>query len=135
MKKNKFAYFLLIIGCLFLPLSFVAAQTEQHQLVPEKGYENGDYNIQSFEEMAIFVGKAILGLSGTFALAMFVWGGVQMIIAAGNSEAFKKGKTTVVNALIGLAVILCSYLIIDFVLNLVGAQSWTRTEINNVINK
>ena len=130
MKKNKLVRCLTTAFFMSLP-----ALASAQQLVPLDHYEDGSYTLSSFEEMAIFIGKAILGLSGSFALAMFVWGGVQMIIAAGNSEAFKKGKNTVINALIGLAVILCSYLIIDFVLNIIGANSWTRSEINNVINK
>jgi len=76
-----------------------------------------------------------LGLSGSFALAMFVWGGIQMVIAAGNSEAFKKGRTTVINALIGLAIIFCSYLIINFVLNITGASPEAHKMIDNSLNQ
>lgn len=134
MKINKLATLLIIVFCCVVPLGSVLAVEAEYQIVPTDHYENGDYTIASFEDMAIFIGKAILGLSGSFALAMFVWGGIQMIIAAGKAEAFRKGKDTVVNALIGLAIIFCSYLIIDFFLDAVGVKGWTRNKINEVVN-
>lgn len=134
MKINKLATLLIIVFCCVVPLGSVLAAEAEYQIVPTDHYENGDYTIASFEDMAIFIGKAILGLSGSFALAMFVWGGIQMIIAAGKAEAFRKGKDTVVNALIGLAIIFCSYLIIDFFLDAVGVKGWTRNKINEVMN-
>ncbi len=134
MKINKLATLLIIVFCCVVPLGSVLAAEAEYQIVPTDHYENGDYTIESFEDMAIFIGKAILGLSGSFALAMFVWGGIQMIIAAGKAEAFRKGKDTVVNALIGLAIIFCSYLIIDFFLDAVGVKGWTRNKINEVMN-
>jgi len=131
MKIYKLFCLLAIITFCFLPVTVLA---QERQIVPTEGYEDGNYTIASFETMIIFVGKAILGLSGTFALVMFVWGGIQMITAAGRSKAFESGRDTVVNALIGLAIILCSYLIINFVLNIVGVkQSWPRDKIDQVM--
>lgn len=92
------------------------------QIVPTKGYEDGSYDLNTVQELIIFVAKAILGLSGSFAFAMLVWGGIQMIIANGKSEKFKTGLQTVTNALIGLAIIFCSYMIIKFVLDTVGVS-------------
>lgn len=130
MKIYKLFCLLAIIAFCSLPIAVLA---QERQLVPTEGYEDGNYTISSFEAMAIFVGKAILGLSGTFALAMFVWGGIQMITAAGKSKTFESGRDTVINALVGLAIILCSYLIINFVLRTVGVQSWTRVKIDEVM--
>ncbi|HNW55889.1 MAG TPA: hypothetical protein PKN62_02325 [bacterium] len=95
----------------------------QKQIVPTEGYEYGDYDLTTAQNLIIFVGKAILGLSGTFAFVMFIWGGIQMILAAGKSDKYKQGMQTLVNALIGLAVIFCSYMIIKFVLDIAGADS------------
>jgi hypothetical protein len=131
MKKYKLVHCLLIAFCLTLPLAVMA-----QQLVPlDQHYDDGSYTLSSFEEMAIFIGKALLGLSGSFALAMFVWGGIQMIISAGNSAKFENGHKTVMNALIGLAIIFCSYLIINFVLNIVGAKPAAYEGIKNAIEK
>ena len=129
MKFFKLFCLFAIITCCFLPITTVA----QRQLVPTEGYEEGNYSIESFEAMAIFIGKAILGLSGTAALVMFIWGGIQMITAAGKSQAFENGRTTLVNALIGLTIILCSYVIINFVLEAVNAKPWTQEKINTIV--
>lgn len=122
MKKKLLVLVVCVLSIGFIaPLAVGAA--EQHQLVPEEGYETGDYSLQVVEGMVIFVGKAILGLSGSFALAMLVWGGIQMIIAAGRPKVFDSGRETAINALIGLAIIFCSYMIISFVLRILGADT------------
>jgi len=133
MKFTKFIALILSITVLAWP-SLSLADTKQ--LVPnDENYEYGTYALEDFEKMAIFIGRVILGFAGAAALIMFVIGGIQMIIAAGNSENFKKGQQTLINALIGLAVIFCSYMIINFVLTTVEAQSWTRTKLKNVMEQ
>ncbi len=133
MKFTKFIVLILSIIVLAWPALSLA---DPKQLVPDDGnYEYGTYTLTDFESMAVFIGRVILGFAGAAALIMFVIGGIQMIIAAGNSENFKKGQQTLTNALIGLAVIFCSYMIINFVLTTVGAQSWTRTKLENVMKQ
>ncbi|HNQ44926.1 MAG: hypothetical protein BWX53_00094 [Parcubacteria group bacterium ADurb.Bin016] len=114
----------------------VLSLADPKQLVPDdENYEYGTYTLKDFESMAIFIGRVILGFAGAATLVMFVIGGIQMIIAAGNSENFKKGQQTLTNALIGLVVIFCSYMIINFVLTTLGAQNWTRTKLNEVMKQ
>ena len=53
------------------------------------------------------------------AVGMIVFGAVQMVISAGSPEKVKQGKDTMVKAIIGLIIVLASYLIvktIEFVL-------------------
>ena len=131
MKYRRFLFLSLLAVALICPA--VSLANSETQIVPTENYENGDYEIKDFEAMGVFIGRAILGLSGTFALAMFVFGGIQMITAAGNSENFKKGQQTLINALIGLVIIFCSYIIIRFVLDIVGAEQWTKDKIEEVM--
>lgn len=60
--------------------------------------------------------KAILGLVGSLALAMFIFGGFTWITSAGNDEKVKKGKDMIIWATFGLAVIFASYAIVNFVI-------------------
>jgi len=56
----------------------------------------------------IFIGriiKAILGIVGSLALVMFVYGGFNIMTAAGTAEKVEKGKQILVWATIGLIVI------------------------------
>ena len=67
----------------------------------------------------IIIGKiisAILGVVGSLALVMFIYGGFTWMTAAGSSEKVKKGKDILVWAVLGLVVIFASYAIVRFVL-------------------
>jgi len=56
-----------------------------------------------------------MGLIGSIALVMFVYGGVLWMTAMGNSEREKKGREVIVWSGLGVVVILISYIIVDFV--------------------
>lgn len=56
--------------------------------------------------------KAILGLSGSVALLMFVWGGFQYLIAGGDPKKVEKGKDTLKNAALGIVIIFFAYTLV-----------------------
>lgn len=53
--------------------------------------------------------KVLLGISGSVALLMFVWGGFQYLVSAGDPKKVEKGKETLKNAVLGIFIILFSY--------------------------
>jgi isoprenylcysteine carboxyl methyltransferase (ICMT) family protein YpbQ len=55
---------------------------------------------------------------------MFIYAGFTMLISAGNSQKIAQAKNILVAAVIGLAIVFSSYLIIKFVLAALG-YSWT----------
>lgn len=59
--------------------------------------------------------NAVLGISGSLALVMFIYGGFTWMLSGGNSEKVAKGKNTLVWAAIGLIVIFSSYAMVNFV--------------------
>ncbi len=59
---------------------------------------------------------AVLGIVGSLALLMFIYGGFTWMMSGGNSESVKKGKDILVWAAIGLVVIFSSYALVKFVL-------------------
>lgn len=59
--------------------------------------------------------KWMLGLVGFLALIAIIIGGARMIMDFGNEEQVKKGKATILWAVIGLAVVILSYAIINIV--------------------
>lgn len=65
--------------------------------------------------------KALLGIAGSLALLMFVWGGMQWIMSAGNSDRVQKGKSTFTWAVIGLAFIFLAFTFVNFVIRAFGA--------------
>ena len=71
-----------------------------------------------------FIGKIInsaLGIVGSLALLMFIYGGFVWLTSAGSSDKVTKGKNILVWATIGLAVIFMSYGATRFVLDKIAA--------------
>jgi len=60
--------------------------------------------------------NAVLGLVGSIALVMFIYGGFTWMTAAGNKEAVTKGKDIIIWSVAGLAVIFLAYAVVNFVL-------------------
>ena len=56
------------------------------------------------------------GLAGIVAIIYLIYGGYMYITSSGNPDASEAAKSTIVNSIIGLIIILTSYLIIHFAL-------------------
>ena len=57
--------------------------------------------------------RAMLGVTGSIALLMFIWGGFLWLISAGEPEKVKKGKDAMKWATFGLVVIVGAYMIVN----------------------
>lgn len=83
--------------------------------------------------------KWMLGLVGFLALIALIIGGGRMVIDFGNEEQVRKAKMTILWAVIGLAVVILSYAIINIVsteilgANSGGSSSSYESNSNNVI--
>ena len=60
--------------------------------------------------------KYVFGLLGVLALVMFIYGGLTWMTSEGAPDKIKKGRDTLVWAILGLALIFFSYALLDFVL-------------------
>lgn len=65
--------------------------------------------------------KAVLGIVGALALAMFIYGGFMWLTSAGSPDKIKKGTDILTWAVVGLIVIFVSYALVDFVIKALGA--------------
>lgn len=63
--------------------------------------------------VAINVSRLILGLLGSVALVMFIYGGVMFLVSAGSSEQVKNGKTIILNAVIGIIIVLFAWIAVN----------------------
>ncbi|HKK54415.1 MAG TPA: pilin [Patescibacteria group bacterium] len=59
---------------------------------------------------------AVLGVVGSLALLMFVYGGITWMTSSGSPEKVKKGKDIIIWSVIGLAIIFFSYALVNFVI-------------------
>lgn len=69
-------------------------------------------------DLAELLGKAadfMIALSGTFFFFMMLWGGIQYLTGAGDPNLTGNAKNTMVNAGIGLLIVIGSYALITFV--------------------
>jgi len=62
--------------------------------------------------------KYVLGIVGSLALAMFVYGGLVWMTSMGNAENVRKGRDVLIWSTIGLVIIFGSYAVINFVLTI-----------------
>lgn len=76
--------------------------------------------------------RAFMGIIGSIALVLFMYGGFLWMAAAGDPARAKKGQQTIIAATIGLAVIFLSYTVVNFVLtsltNIGGSASESEEE-------
>ncbi len=59
----------------------------------------------------------ILSVSASFAILFIVIGGFRYITSAGNEEVAGKGRQTLVNAIIGLVIVILAYTIVRIAVN------------------
>lgn len=77
--------------------------------------ENPLPGVNSPEALIGKVIKAIMGIVGSIALVMFIYGGFVWMMAGGNAQAVDKGKSILMWAAVGLIVIFSSYALVQFV--------------------
>lgn len=72
----------------------------------------------------VLLGKvifAVLGIVGSLALVMFIYGGLLWMLSAGNADKVTKGKEVIIWATIGIIVIFSAYALVKLVLSTMGA--------------
>ncbi|MBN1584889.1 hypothetical protein JW899_00795 [Candidatus Uhrbacteria bacterium] len=69
-------------------------------------------------EMFGNVATMILGVTGSFALLMFVYGGFLMVTSAGDSSKVSAGKKVLTNAVIGIFIIMVSGIALRYALGI-----------------
>lgn len=95
-------------------------------LLPDCRWAEGyTYGLGAFVELAVNILKFIWGILGSLAIAMFVWGGFLWLTARGDDNQIKQGWDTLINAVIGILIVLGSWVIINtIVLALTNPGSW-----------
>jgi len=72
--------------------------------------------------------KAILGIVGSLALLMFIYGGFLWITSAGADEKITQGKKILIWSVMGLVLIFFSYMIITFVIGAIVGSGGPTTQ-------
>lgn len=81
---------------------------------------DGNCQLNDIVNTVISVVDFILGISGSIALIMFVYGGFLWVSSGGSEERVKQGKEAVRSAVVGLVIIFISYTLITYGLGVFG---------------
>lgn len=106
-----------MIGLLALPaLLFAKDPGSPTPETPEtKPIINPLGDIDTPEELIIRIIRQVLGLIGILSVAMFIYGGLMMVMSGGNTETIKKARQTLIWASLGVLIVLSSYSIMKYV--------------------
>lgn len=117
---------IILFGILFLFLIFAFAPKTAlawkigDPIVPQN-CNSGQCGIEDFFTMLVNAYSFIVWEIATpLAIIALIVGGIFMMISAGNPALFGKGSEIIKWAIIGLVLVWCSYLIIDFILKTIG---------------
>lgn len=96
-QKICFAFLFALAGCI---LAFPAWAVD---------LSNPLGSVTDIRELVGRIIAAIIGIIGAIALLYFVYGGVLLLTSQGNTEQIRKGKDTLIWAILGIAVVIASY--------------------------
>lgn len=112
-----------IIVSFFLLLLFFSVVVANPVLAAIEGCPDGTTCLQnplgtdtSPQKLIGNVINAVMGVVGSIALLMFIFGGLTWMLSGGSSDKVKKGKDILVWSAVGLAVIFSSYALVYFVI-------------------
>jgi len=126
--KKILGFALAAAAFLFLPLAALAQNNVQSglsgisSLFPSAGIA-GSQTLTGTNGLIYNVILALLTIAGALAVLFLIIGGFWYITSAGNEEQAEKGKSTLVNAIIGIIIIVLSFVIITVIANFVGGGS------------
>jgi hypothetical protein len=121
-------YFIFFVLNLFFLVNFSLAQqtTGAGQLKALGGKAGYDTSITQEEDVVAVIGKiiyAILGIIGIVFLIFIVYGGWLWMTARGNEEQVGKAKKIIINATIGIVIIITSYALTWFIMSALGEST------------
>ena len=78
---------------------------------------------RSIPQIVGFVIQAALGISGSIALLMIVYGGFVWLTSRGEPDKIKKGQQTIVWSVIGIAVLFGANILATYIINTLGGAT------------
>jgi fumarate reductase subunit D len=97
-------------------------------LLPRMTFAATLYNPLGTASVPEIIGRVVqivLGVSGSLALIMFVYGGLIWLTSNGDSGKIDKGKKTLIWSVIGIGVIFSAFALATFVVDSLGRVATT----------
>ncbi|MFZ2979173.1 MAG: Ig-like domain-containing protein [Candidatus Magasanikiibacteriota bacterium] len=90
------------------------------------GIETIDQNIgltgMDIRLVAVKIIRAVLGLLGIIVLGLVLYAGYTIMTSGGNEEKVQQGKKILINAVIGLIIIMSAFAIVQFIINMLSGN-------------
>lgn len=114
MKKLLLLKVLFVVVLLAVPLLSLA---QAINILPKDPGLPGSESADLRATIILIIQQWLLPFAGTIAVLFIIIGGFQYMFAGASPDLAKKGKETLVNAIIGLVIIILSFVIITVVVN------------------
>lgn len=115
LKSKKITVFLIIfIAVIFLLPNSILAQT--NDVLGTNALVNSGLGTRSLKEIIVQLVNIFLGFLGIIAVLIILYGGWVWMTSQGAADKIDKAKKIILNAVIGLVIILASYAIARFVI-------------------
>jgi hypothetical protein len=111
---------LLVVGITLAPFAITRAQVGVNSSYCNPTFQNCNAG-NTVGGLIRTVINWLLGIAFGVAILFLIIGGFWYVVSAGNEETAEKGKSTAVNAIIGIVIIILSYVIVNVVANLVSS--------------
>lgn len=117
--KYSFMKRLLPIAVFLFPIVTFAAD---NGIVPcgPSGQQGNDCKLSDLFGLLVAIYNFLLGMAGLVAFGFLIYGGVRMFLYSVDEENLAAGKKTVLEALIGLAIVAMAYLLVNTLLTALG---------------
>jgi hypothetical protein len=87
------------------------------QWVTPSAGNTGVPNQSSFSEIATRIIEILLAVAGLVAVVFLIVGGFRYITAGGNEETAESAKKTILNAIIGIVIVILAFVIVRVISN------------------
>ncbi len=124
--KQTAIVFALMVGAIslmsFLPVAGAASSILNPTDNPD-AVSTATGGASSLRQLVLTMVNYFLGFLGLVAVLVVIYGGVTYVTAAGKDDAVEKGKKIIMYALVGLIIVLLSFVVVNFV---IGAGTGTE---------
>ncbi len=117
MKLNKFKLFsiLILIFFLFSMFNSLISAEERGLEVEYPDVEGGITTSTTISEYAAYIFRLSMIIAAILAFAVLIYGGFRYLTSAGNPIAMSDAKSWIFGGIIGLVLLLCSYIILTII--------------------
>jgi hypothetical protein len=86
----------------------------------------GECSLDDFTNVFLGAADYLFGILGALALLFFIYGGVTWLTAGGSPERVDKGRKILIGAVVGIAICVGAWLLIDLLQQALGVKSQFR---------